>query len=251
MSTELNVFIIVAISVSAVTIAVMILARRFRGPQQQQQQQQQDGSNTPQSQRYRIQPSRRRIVQFRPSNRPVKPYNPFSKDELQLLPTVNLTQADVDRLNMQKPQSFSKEDVTKELTEEAVAFDNDDGKVLESGLRYASPECTICLVSYEKADVVRILSCSHTYHADCIDVWLTERSARCPICKMDIRQALGLEKRRLAHTSAGANPGTLEDNDDDDDEEEEGDDESSAANSGAHHVVEIRRPQPALIPSNV
>ncbi|KAJ1881484.1 hypothetical protein H4R99_004088 [Coemansia sp. RSA 1722] len=246
MSTELNVFIIVAISVSAVTIAVMILARRFRGPQQQQQQQ--DGSNTPQSQRYRIQPSRRRIVQFRPSNRPVKPYNPFSKDELQLLPTVNLTQADVDRLNMQKPQSFSKEDVTKELTEEAVAFDNDDGKVLESGLRYASPECTICLVSYEKADVVRILSCSHTYHADCIDVWLTERSARCPICKMDIRQALGLEKRRLARTSAGANPGTLEE---DDDEEEAGDDESNTENSGAHHVVEIRRPQPALIPSNV
>ncbi|KAJ1812686.1 hypothetical protein LPJ56_005412 [Coemansia sp. RSA 2599] len=248
MSTELNIFIIVAVSVSAVTILVMILTRRFRGLQQPQQR----DSDDQQPQRYRIQPSRRRVIQFRPSNRPVKPYNPFSKDELQLLPTVTLTQSDVDKLNAKRSLSFSEDakEGEQRYKEEAVVdvdVDVDDGKVLESGLRYASPECTICLVSYEKADLVRILSCSHTYHAECVDVWLTERSARCPICKMDVRQALGLEKRRLSLAAAAENLEALEE-----EEGEEGEGEMSGNESSAnHHVVVIRRPPPALIPSNV
>ncbi|KAJ2846798.1 hypothetical protein J3B02_004316, partial [Coemansia erecta] len=134
MSTELNVFIIVAISVSAVTIAVMVLTRRFRGLQHSQQRGP-DGQQS-HSQRYRIQPSRRRVIQFRPSNRPVKPYNPFSKDELQLLPTVTLTQHDVDRLNTKRSETFCKEEVKSDDAKEhmdnkAAVVDSVDGKVLE------------------------------------------------------------------------------------------------------------------------
>ncbi|KAJ2843473.1 hypothetical protein IWW36_005552 [Coemansia brasiliensis] len=59
-------------------------------------------------------------------------------------------------------------------------------------LHYASPECSICLLPYEEKETVRILSCDHVYHTNCIDIWLTKRSAKCPICKLDIRRKLGL-----------------------------------------------------------
>ncbi|KAJ1845059.1 hypothetical protein LPJ73_004975 [Coemansia sp. RSA 2703] len=199
----------------------MIGARRFRGQQQQEQEQQQNqtgaitqGTTTSQA--------RRRILQFRPSNRPVKPYNPFAKDELQLLPTISLTQANIDALNSSKTEADD---------EGRKSLETDDGN-----LRYASPECSICLVPYEVNDTVRVLSCSHTYHAECIDVWLTQRSSRCPICKLDIRQALGFEHRTLTEKPSA-------------DEPRNNADANAAEESPPQHshVIEITPPPPAVL----
>ncbi|KAJ2786914.1 hypothetical protein GGI15_001127 [Coemansia interrupta] len=189
MTSDLNIFIIVAVSVSVVTIILMIGAR---------------------------------------NNRPVKPYNPFAKDELQLLPTISLTQSNIDALNSSKTEADD---------EGRKSLETDDGN-----LRYASPECSICLVSYEVADTVRVLSCSHTYHAECIDVWLTQRSSRCPICKLDIRQALGFEHRTLAEKPSADEPR-----------------ENADATIGVppqpqqqqqhSHVIDITPPPPAVLPT--
>lgn len=46
--------------------------------------------------------------------------------------------------------------------------------------------CTICLDEYEIGDKLRCLPCRHAFHADCIAKWLIERSATCPLCKMDL-----------------------------------------------------------------
>jgi len=42
--------------------------------------------------------------------------------------------------------------------------------------------CSICLEGYEVGQVVRTIPCFHTFHAPCIDRWLTQK-AECPICK--------------------------------------------------------------------
>ncbi|XP_019190811.1 PREDICTED: RING-H2 finger protein ATL29 [Ipomoea nil] len=47
-------------------------------------------------------------------------------------------------------------------------------------------ECAICLVEFEDASVLRLLtSCNHVFHQECIDLWL-ESHKTCPVC----RQAL-------------------------------------------------------------
>jgi len=47
------------------------------------------------------------------------------------------------------------------------------------------PHCAVCLDSFVSGDLVRQLPCQHDFHRDCIDVWLLERSSRCPICRYD------------------------------------------------------------------
>ena len=47
--------------------------------------------------------------------------------------------------------------------------------------------CSICLDDYEAGDRIRVLEpCKHAFHAKCIGRWLAERSATCPLCKMEI-----------------------------------------------------------------
>lgn len=50
--------------------------------------------------------------------------------------------------------------------------------------------CLICMEHFENKDIVRVLTCEHYYHTQCVDVWLETMSARCPYCrrlmKMDV-----------------------------------------------------------------
>jgi len=46
--------------------------------------------------------------------------------------------------------------------------------------------CTICLDEYVVEDKLRCLPCRHAFHAECIAKWLVERSATCPLCKIDL-----------------------------------------------------------------
>jgi hypothetical protein len=45
--------------------------------------------------------------------------------------------------------------------------------------------CAICIDTLEEDDDVRGLTCSHVFHAGCLDPWLTSRRACCPLCKAD------------------------------------------------------------------
>lgn len=44
--------------------------------------------------------------------------------------------------------------------------------------------CCICCEDYEHEDVLRSLSCKHSFHVECIDLWAfsTEKPS-CPLCK--------------------------------------------------------------------
>ncbi|KAI8637599.1 hypothetical protein BD408DRAFT_424210 [Parasitella parasitica] len=50
--------------------------------------------------------------------------------------------------------------------------------------------CAICLEDFEDDYYIRVLPCHHGYCTACIDVWLTKKSSKCPICKYDCRITL-------------------------------------------------------------
>ncbi|XP_019180897.1 PREDICTED: receptor homology region, transmembrane domain- and RING domain-containing protein 2-like isoform X2 [Ipomoea nil] len=54
-----------------------------------------------------------------------------------------------------------------------------------------STSCAICLEDYSIGDKLRILPCSHKFHAICVDAWLTSWRSFCPVCKRDARTRVG------------------------------------------------------------
>lgn len=44
--------------------------------------------------------------------------------------------------------------------------------------------CVICIIDFEKDDILRKLPCKHKFHTGCIDQWLT-RNSKCPICRAE------------------------------------------------------------------
>ncbi|KAM9324035.1 E3 ubiquitin-protein ligase RNF128 [Gastrophryne carolinensis] len=51
--------------------------------------------------------------------------------------------------------------------------------------------CAVCIEPYKANDVVRILTCNHFFHKNCIDPWLLDHRT-CPMCKCDILKSLGI-----------------------------------------------------------
>lgn len=46
--------------------------------------------------------------------------------------------------------------------------------------------CSICLCELNEGDYVKKLKCCHIFHSDCIDPWLLNEKAVCPICRCGI-----------------------------------------------------------------
>lgn len=67
-------------------------------------------------------------------------------------------------------------------------------------------ECAVCLCEFEDEETLRLMPpCCHVFHADCVDVWLSERST-CPLCRADLvqKQDGGGDKSDLS-----SDPGTV------------------------------------------
>jgi len=59
-------------------------------------------------------------------------------------------------------------------------------------------ECAVCLEEFQDNDHIRTLPlCSHTFHLNCIDVWLRS-NASCPICRSCLVEEDYLPKRSNA-----------------------------------------------------
>ncbi|KAI4317220.1 hypothetical protein L6164_025110 [Bauhinia variegata] len=44
-------------------------------------------------------------------------------------------------------------------------------------------QCRVCLSEFEEGEKVRNLKCKHTFHKDCLDKWLQQCLATCPLCR--------------------------------------------------------------------
>jgi len=46
--------------------------------------------------------------------------------------------------------------------------------------------CAICLDDFQDGELLILLPCNHYFHTNCVTRWLCERSAVCPLCKIEI-----------------------------------------------------------------
>ncbi|KAJ9170317.1 hypothetical protein P3X46_018433 [Hevea brasiliensis] len=47
-------------------------------------------------------------------------------------------------------------------------------------------ECAVCLSEFLEGESVRKLKCKHTFHKDCLDKWLQQYLATCPLCRTKV-----------------------------------------------------------------
>nr|CAB3263149.1 uncharacterized protein LOC104265696 [Phallusia mammillata] len=60
------------------------------------------------------------------------------------------------------------------------------------------PICVVCMCEWEPKQLLRVLPCSHEFHAKCVDRWL-KTNRTCPICRSDA----GQRSRNSAKTFSG------------------------------------------------
>lgn len=51
---------------------------------------------------------------------------------------------------------------------------------------HAFIQCLICLEEYAPDNDLRLLKCTHAFHRDCVDRWLTEGQNGCPLCRTPV-----------------------------------------------------------------
>ena len=47
-------------------------------------------------------------------------------------------------------------------------------------------QCLICLEEYHQEEDLRLLSCRHVFHKDCVDRWLETGRNNCPACRTQV-----------------------------------------------------------------
>ena len=102
-------------------------------------------------------------------------------------------------------------------------------QTLESDLE---GHCPVCQDDWKQGQQVRVLPCDHRFHVGCIDKWLRDHNARCPLCKKDVREDWEDEEeevwdplagRWISSSGGASSAGAGEDGDDaEDDGEGEG-----------------------------
>ncbi|KAJ1394143.1 Zinc finger, RING-type [Sesbania bispinosa] len=77
-------------------------------------------------------------------------------------------------------------------------------------LKAEQVECTVCLSEFEEGDKVRKLKCKHMFHRDCLDKWLQEYWATCPLCRIQVLPDDVVSKHRQLRNQEGSSNGNDE-----------------------------------------
>ncbi|CAL5203853.1 unnamed protein product [Lathyrus oleraceus] len=57
-------------------------------------------------------------------------------------------------------------------------------------------DCSVCLCDFEEGEKVRRLKCKHAFHKDCLDKWLQDYLATCPLCREQVLPEHVVSKHR-------------------------------------------------------
>jgi len=82
-----------------------------------------------------------------------------------------------ERLGEVKPKGLPKSDI-EQLP--SYRFSSEEG----SSNQNDQTVCVVCMSDFETRQLVRVLPCSHEFHAKCVDKWL-KTNRTCPICRGD------------------------------------------------------------------
>ncbi|KAG7557170.1 Zinc finger RING-type, partial [Arabidopsis suecica] len=94
--------------------------------------------------------------------------------------------AEIEAAGQEVLHSRARRGLEKEVIESFPSFLYSEVKGLKIGK--GGVECAICLSEFEDQETLRWMPpCSHTFHANCIDVWLSSRST-CPVCRANLSQ---------------------------------------------------------------
>jgi len=92
--------------------------------------------------------------------------------------------AEVEAASQEVLHSRARRGLEKELVESFPIFLYSEVKGLKIGK--GGVECAICLSEFVDKETLRWMPpCSHTFHASCIDVWLSSQST-CPVCRANL-----------------------------------------------------------------
>ena len=107
-----------------------------------------------------------------------------------------------------KPPTASREDIENSGLQIIKAYElpryQEEGKVASncvdrvSHLTCAIPvsvltrfaQCLVCLDGYQLDSEIRVMSCRHAFHKECIDKWLTVGRNNCPACRTKVSRVL-------------------------------------------------------------
>ncbi|OBZ71106.1 hypothetical protein A0H81_08618 [Grifola frondosa] len=89
-------------------------------------------------------------------------------------------------LGQVKPPVATKEDIDNSGLQVIKPTDlqtyEQDGRVASNCV----DRCLICLDDYESDDELRLMSCKHAFHKDCVDKWLQVGRNNCPACRTQL-----------------------------------------------------------------
>ncbi|XP_059159152.1 RING finger protein 44-like [Physella acuta] len=87
-----------------------------------------------------------------------------------------------ERLGEAKQKGLTKTDIDQlpvyRFSSEAVRSESDQ------------TSCVVCMCDFEAKQLLRVLPCSHEFHAKCVDKWL-KTNRTCPICRQDATESSG------------------------------------------------------------
>lgn len=49
--------------------------------------------------------------------------------------------------------------------------------------KYSVDVCPICLEDFDEESYCRVLQCSHVFHYECVNEWLSSVAISCPLCQ--------------------------------------------------------------------
>ncbi|XP_041369395.1 E3 ubiquitin-protein ligase RNF38-like isoform X2 [Gigantopelta aegis] len=114
-------------------------------------------------------------------NPPVPPYGRDAVDEASEVENYEALLNLAERLGEAKPRGLTKADI-KQLP--AYCFNSE---MRRSDLDQTS--CVVCMCDFENRQLLRVLPCSHEFHAKCVDKWL-KTNRTCPVCRADATDLL-------------------------------------------------------------